>query len=717
MSLKSNAYARLLDLVSEGEIEGLVDGARSIYLDGTPLQNTDGSYNFANVTWDARTGTQDQTYIPGIPAVESEASVNVKVTVPTPAVRTISNANITSVRVIVYTPSMYNQKGDGSMVGVDIQLAIDVQTDGGGYVERLVDTISGKTTSKYQRSYLVNLSGVGPWDIKVRRITADSTDIAWQSDLYWESYTEIIDAKLRYPNSALVGIILDAKTFSGIPTRGYDLKLKKVQIPVNYNPITRAYSGSWNGTFTTAWTDNPAWCFYDLVTNTRYGLGNYIPASQIDKWALYTIAQYCDELVPDGFGGTEPRFTCNLYLQGRQEAFKVVNDMASCFRAMVYWAGGSMTLSQDAPSTPVALFSQSNVVDGRFTYSGSSAKARHTVALVTWNDPSDLYAQKVEYVEDADGIARYGVIPTEVVAIGCTSRGQANRVGRWLLYSERDETEIVAFASGIEASPVRPGDIIKVADASRAGVRLGGRVVSANTTAVTLDSPVTLGAVTWTLYTMLPSGNIGISVVSGAAGNTINLVSALELAPQPGAQWILTSSSTEAQTFRVVNMVEKEGGQIEITALKHEPLKYAAVETGLVLETRNISVLDDPPGTASAGTVVEYLYFTNTDIRVGVNVAWAAGTRAVTYNVSYSVDGAEVGEVTTNTNSLEILNAKAGTYVFEIAPLSGLDVRGPTYTFTAAVQGKVAPPVSVTGLQMTIQSDVGLPRSTPSWRS
>lgn len=708
MSLKSNAYAQLLDLVAEGEIEGLVNGAKSIYLNGTPLQNADNTYNFQNVTYEARNGSQTQTYISGFPSVESESAVNVKVLKDTPVVRTISNANVNSVRVTVYTPSMYNQKGDGSMVGVDIDWAVDVQTAGGGYVQRLSNLISGKTTSKYQRSVNVSLTGTGPWDIRVRRITADSAALTWQSDLYWETYTEIIDAKLRYPNSALVGLRLDAKTFSGIPTRGYDLKLKRVQIPSNYNPTTRTYSGSWNGTFSTAWTDNPAWCFYDLVTNTRYGLGEYTPASLIDKWALYTIGQYCDQLVPDGFGGTEPRFTCNLYLQSRAEAYKVINDLASCFRSMVYWAGGSMTLAQDSPSDAVGLFSQANVSGGLFTYAGSSAKARHTVALVTWNDPSDLYAQKVEYVEDADGIARYGVVNTEVLAFGCTSRGQANRVGRWILYAERNETETVSFTTGIEGSQIRPSDIIKVADANRAGVRLGGRISTATTTSVTLDAAVTLGASTWTLYAMLPNGTVGTAVVSGAVGSTLSLGSALSAAPQAGAQWILTSTSTEAQTFRVLNVVETESGEIEITALKHEPLKYAAVENGLVLEPRNISVLDDPPGPPSAGTLVEYLYATLTDVKVGVNVSWAAGSRATEYVISYSVDGAEVGETTTNTNSLEILNAKAGTYSFEIRSVSSLGVRSTPYTFVIAVLGKSAPPAAVTGLQMTIQNEVGL---------
>lgn len=357
-TLRSRAYARILDLVSEGEIEGLVDGAKSIYLNGTPLQSADNTFNFENVTFETRAGTQAQTYIPGTPGVESETSVNVEVKNSAAVTRTISNSDVNAVRVTISLPSLFRQKDDGGTAGRAVDIAIDVQTGGGGFVTQITDTIEGKATSKYQRAYRVGLSGIGPWTVRVRRITADTTDLKIQDKTFWESFTEIIDAKLRYPNSALMAMRFDASAFSGVPTRAYDLKLKRVQVPSNYNAATRTYTGAWNGTFQTAWTDNPAWCFYDLVTNTRYGLGEFIDPAQVDKWALYAISQYCDELVDDGLGGTEPRFTCNLYLQSRAEAYKVVQDMASCFRSMVYWASGSLTLAQDAPSDPVALFTQ-----------------------------------------------------------------------------------------------------------------------------------------------------------------------------------------------------------------------------------------------------------------------------------------------------------------------------------------------------------------------
>lgn len=706
--LSSRAYARTLDAVSEGEIVGLVDGDKSIYLNNTVLQNADGSYNFENVVVDSRNGTNDQTYIPGIPSVESENGVNVEVTALSAITRTVSNTDVDAVRVTLSVQSLFKQKNDGSVAGTSVKIAIDVQASGGGYVERINDTISGKAQSKYQRSYRVKLTGTGPWNVRVRRITEDSTDLKIQDKTFWDSYTEIIDAKLRYPNSALVSMRFDSQVFNGVPSRAFDMKLLKIKIPSNYNPITRAYIGSWDGTFTTAWTDNPAWCFYDIVTNARYGIGGYIDASQVDKWALYSIAQYCDELVPDGFGGTEPRFTCNMYLQSRTEAYKVIQDLASCFRSMVYWASGSLTLAQDAPSDPVALYTQTNVLEGKFSYSGSSAKARHTVALVTWNDPADMYAQKVEYVEDQEAIARFGVVPTEVVAVGCTSRGQANRVGRWLLFSERYQSEVVSFATGIEGAVARPGQVIKVADASRAGARLGGRVRSATTTAVTLDASVSLGASSWTMYVMLANGTVETRAVSSAVGAVVTLATALSAAPQPGAQWIMSTSTAEAQTFRVLLVSEQDGGVVEISALKHDPEKYDAVENGMVLQTRDITRLNEPPDTPSNGSVSEYLYATLTDVRVGATITWSQVDRAATYLVSYRINNDNPVEVTTTGNSLELMNAATGDYAITVRAVKGTGVKSQPYTFTVSVLGKSARPSDITGLQMTVQADTGI---------
>lgn len=706
--LRSRAFANTLDAVSEGEIVGLVNGHKSIYLNGTQYQSDSGDYNFENVTVYTRVGTNDQSYLSGVPYVESETAVNVELKSTADVVRSVSNPDVNFVRVTLSVQSLFKQKDDGSISGSSVDIAIDVQNDGGGYVQKITNTISGKAQSKYQRSFLVYLNGDGPWDIRVRRLTEDSTDLKLQNKTYFDSYTEIIERRLRYPNTALVAMRFDSENFSGVPTRAFDMKLLKVKVPVNYDPEARTYTGSWNGTFKIAWTDNPAWCFYDVITNARYGIGSFIDASQVDKWALYTIAQYCDQLVPNGFGGYEPRFTCNMYLQSRVEAFKLVQDLASCFRSMVYWASGSLTLSQDSPSDPVALYTQANVLDGKFSYTGSSAKARHTVALVTWNDPADMYAQKVEYVEDQEAIARFGVVPTEVVAVGCTSRGQANRVGRWLLFSERYQSEVVSFATGIEGAVARPGQIIKVADASRAGARLGGRVKTATTTAITLDASVTLGASTWTLYAMLPNGTVESRTVSGAVGAVVSVTSAFSAAPQAGAQWIMSTSTVEAQTFRVLSMSEQENGVIEITALKHYPDKYTAVENGLVLQTRDITALNDPPAATSNGSVSEYLYATLTDVRVGVNISWAQVTRAASYEISYTCNNSTPVIGTSVAAAFEILNAPAGEYSITIRAVSSLGKKSVPYTFQASVLGKTGRPADVKGLQMTVQADTGI---------
>lgn len=709
-SLRSRAYAQVQDLLGEGEIEGLVDGAKSIYFNGTPLQNGDGSYNFNNVYWSTRNGTQSQSWIQGSGGVESEIAVATEVTNPVAVTRTITNSNVNAVRVTLSVPQLSLQDPtNGDMGGTAVAVQIQLQNNGGGFVTVVSDTISGKTTSKYQRSYRIALTGSGPWDIKVVRVTADSTQVNLQNKTWWDSYTEIIDARLRYPNSALIGLRVDASQFQAIPTRAYDVKLLRVRVPSNYNPTTRAYSGSWDGTFQIAWTDNPAWCFYDLVTSERYGLGSYIDASQVDKWSLYAIAKYCDELVSDGFGGLEPRFTCNLYLQTREEAFKVVRDLASSFRAMAWWSSGALTVTQDAPRDPVALYTQANVIDGVFSYAGASARARHTVALVSWNDPADFYRQKVEYVEDAAAIARFGVVQTEVVAVGCTSRGQAARLGRWLLYAERYESETVSFATGLEGVLARPGDIIKVADASRAGARRGGRIKSATLTTVTLDDAPSLGAASWTLFVQLPDGSVAARAVSSSAGAVMTLASALPATPLAHSAWVLSSSTLEAQTFRVLAVTEREGGLIDITALRHEPDKYAAVENGLKLESRTITNLSEVPATPTGLVLSESLYSYQAQVRAMVSVSWLPVTGATRYRLLWRKDNGNFTEAVTTLNDFEIRDITPGVFNVRVYALNALGKPSANYAeVTQTAYGKTAPPADVTGFTAAIDANIGV---------
>jgi predicted phage tail protein len=694
-SLRSKAYARVVDLVCEGEIEGLVGGLKSVYLDDTPIQNSDGSYNFTGVTLEARTGTQQQSYIPGFSSVENEVSVGVECKYGQPVVRSITDPDVDAVRVKVSIPTLTLQDTtNGDLNGTSVSYAIDVQARGAGYVQVVTDTVSGKTTSRYQRSYYVPLIGTGPWDVRLRRITADSTQTSLQNKTFLESYTEVIESKLRYPNSALMALRVDASQFTSIPRRSYDLKLLRVRIPSNYFPETRSYAGVWDGSFKVAWTDNPAWCFYDLVTSTRYGLGNYIPESQVDKWALYRVAKYCDELVPNGLGGYEPRFTCNLYLQTREQAYKVVQDMASVFRGMAYWSGGAITVTQDAPQDPVYQFTAANVVDGEFAYQGSSAKARHTVALVSWVDPDDFYRQKVEYVEDLAGIARYGVVQADVVAMGCTSRGQANRVGKWLLYSEQSESEIITFRTGLEGAVVRPGDVIKVADASRGGMRLGGRIAAATTVSVTLDQDLPAGS--WRISVVLPTGVVEERQVGSLSGRTVGVTSAFSMAPQVGAIWVLSSTLVEAQLFRVVQVAESEPGIHEITALAHNPSKYAAIEQGLALQPRAITVLSTTPAAPTGLTVTESLYRVKDQALVLIQLGWEQVFGALEYQVTYRVNGGNTVTLPkVSSTYLEIRNAEAGDYVFTVRAVGVSGKLGNSASLSQSILGKLQPPDDV----------------------
>ena len=700
-SLRSRAYARVVDLISEGEIEGLVDGLQSVYLDDTPIQNPDGTTNFSGVTLESRNGSQQQSYVPGFSSVENEVVVGVEVKASQPVVRSITDPDVDAVRIKVSVPQLTNQDTtNGDLNGSTVTFAIDRQVNGSGFVEIISDTISGKTTTKYQRSYYVPLIGTGPWDIRVRRITADSTSTAIQNKTFVDSYTEVIESKLRYPNSALVALRVDASQFSSIPRRSYDMKLLRVRVPVNYNPSTRAYSGVWNGTFKIAWTDNPAWCFYDLVTSARYGLGGYIPEAQVDKWALYRVAQYCDQLVPNGLGGVEPRFTCNLYLQTREQAYKVVQDMASIFRGMVYWSGGAITVTQDAPADPVYQFAPSNVVDGEFAYQGSSAKARHTVALVTWNDPEDFYRQKVEYVEDAAGIARYGIVQSEVVALGCTSRGQAHRVGKWLLYSEQSESEIVTFRTGLEGAVVRPGDVIKVADPVRGGMRLGGRIAAASASTVTLDQDLPAD-LPWRLSVVLPTGKVEERLVGPIYGRALTVSIPFSAVPQPDAIWVLSSSIIEPQLFRVVAVAERDPGVHEVTALAHNSSKFDAIEKGLALQPRSITILSDMPSAPTGLTMQESLYRVKDQAQVLVQVSWNEVQTAVAYRLSYRVSGGNfVSLPLTSANYIEIRDAQEGAYEFSLRAIGITRKESAPATLSATVLGKTLPPSDVAGFMV-----------------
>ena len=707
-SLQSLANAKVLDLLSEGPIAGLVDGLKSIYLDETPIQNADGSYNFKNLQFDFRNGTQSQNYIPMFSDVENEISVATRVKNSVPVVRTVSSSDVDAVRLRISIPQMTEQNtSTGDLAGSRVRIAIDVQSNGGGYVEQFQDQIIGKSTSKYERQYLVRLTGGAPYDIRIRRITADSVSVAVQNETYWESYTQVIDSKLRYPNSALVGVQIDSSQFQSIPTRAYDIKGLIIQVPSNYDAASRVYTGVWDGTYTSQYSSNPAWIFYDLLTNTRYGLGNYIQTSQIDKWSLYTIGKYCDELVSDGFGGTEPRYTMNTYIQTRQEAFSLLQTLASAFNSMIYWAAGSITLTQDSPSDPAFLFTPANVVEGLFNYSGASAKTKHSVALVTWNDPEDFYRQKIEYVEDAESIAQFGVVETQVVAFGCTSRGQAHRYGKWLLYTERAQSEVVSFKTGLEASICRPGQIIKIQDPARAGARLGGRIQSATTTQITIDQTCDFAVDGSTLTIVKEDGSLESKPILSTSGNVITLASALSAAPAKNTIWLVELSNVEAQYFRIINITEADGGEHEITAVAHDLNKFDYIENNLELEPAQVSLLNVVPAAPIGLQITETLYEANGDVRVKVTISWNTVPFASTYSAQYRKDGGNIVVLPeTSSNEVEIFDAEPGSYEVTVTAINSVGTNSQSSTITRTVVGKAAPPADVSGFSLIPQANM-----------
>lgn len=700
-SLRSRAVARVLDLVSEGEIGGLVDGYKSVYLDGTPLQNDDGSLNFQGVSVSFTPGTITQQPFTGFPDSESETAVEVEVKKATPVTRTLTNAQANAVRVRIAVPSLYLvNSGNGDINGNEAKIAIDVQTAGGGFVEKVLATIKGKASSRYERDFRIDLSGTGPWDIRVRTLLADSTVSGDQRKVIFASFVTLVDAKLSYPLSAIVGTTFDSTQFARVPVRSFKLKGMIVRVPSNYNPVTRVYTGVWDGTFQMAHTSCPAWCWYDIVTADRYGMGKYIPAALVDKWTLYEIGKYCDALVPDGFGGYEPRFTMNLYLQTLEEGFQLIMHMASIFRAMVYAAGSQITCVQDSPADPVALFSPANIVGGYPSYSGSSIDQRHTVALVTWNDPSNHYRQAVEHVDDPEGIARYGIRPVSVVAFGCTSRGQAHRFGKWTLYSERLETDSVSWSAGADASFVRPGDIVSLHDPRRAGKRLGGRLVDAAIDTLYIDSPVEIEAgKTYTVAVVLPDLTVAERTVTSGVGpaTTLFLSAVLPAIPQKHAVWVVTVSDLVPQLVRVLRVTEDGPGQIGITGLMHDPSKFAAIEDGLKLQPRQITSIDARPTKPSPITVTESLYVSQGIVRVMV-AAVCANIRGARYLWSYKRDSGNFSDIVeTASPEFNLTDALPGRYTFSVSTFSAFGTSQPA-VLEQDVLGRGAPLSPVTNL-------------------
>lgn len=706
-SLNSTQYANLLDLISEGEIQGLKDGHKSIYVDNTPLQNADGTYNFKNVTVTTRNGTQNQSYIPIAADVENEKPVSVQVQYGTPVVRSITSNTVNAARITITSPALQEFASNGDINGSNFSLDIQVQYNGGGYTTVQSDTVSGRSGDQFQRDYLVPLTGAFPVDVKVIRTSADSGSAKIQNAFSWSSYTEITYAKLRYPNSALVALRVDAEQFNSIPSRSYLVRGIKVAIPSNATVDSTTgrliYAGIWSGSFGAAqWTTDPCWILWDLLTSTRYGFGDHIQASQLDKWAFYAASQYASALVPNGFGGTEPRFSCNVNIQTAEDAYKLINDMCSVFRAMPYWSTGALTVSQDAPADSAYLFTYANVSEAGFSYQGGSLKTRPTVAVVSY---LNLDTREIDYevVEDQEAISKYGVVTREISAFACTSRGQAHRLGEWLLYSEWYENEVVSFTASIDAGVlVRPGQIIEISDPMRAGSRRGGRIRSATTTAVTVDDAtgLALGAASQ-VSVILPNGSVESRAVTAIAGSVLTVAVPFTTAPNANSVWIYQTTDIQTSTWRVLSVQEQEGAQYAISALAYNASKYGYIERDLRLEPRDITNLNEIPDAPTNLQALEALYENNGRALSKLVLSWAAAPGVNDYRVRWRPENGNWTSSTQTRLDYEILNTTAGRYEVEVYSLNtGLRQSVLPASLTVQAFGKTAPPAAVTGLSL-----------------
>ncbi|WP_321866767.1 host specificity protein J [Paraburkholderia tropica] len=709
-TLRSIAYAKVLDAISEGPIYGLVDGEKSIYLDDTPIANSDGSTNFSNYSVDTRVGTQDQAYLSGFPSVENEISVGIELRADTPWVHAIENIELTAVRIRLEVPALsQTNTTTGDITGYKVDYAIDLSTDGGAYATVLSASFDGKTTSEYERSHRIELgTATTGWTVRVRRITANSASAYIANTTNIEAITEIIDRKFRYPMTALVGMTFDASSFSSVPTRSYDLKGLLVRVPSNYDPDERTYSGTWDGTFKTAWTNNPAWVFYDLVLNDRYGLGKRVDASMVDKWGLYAIAQYCDVMVSDGKNGTEPRFTCNCYIQTRADAYKVLQDIAGIFRGIAYWGAGQVIAGCDMPTDVAYVYTPANVVDGKFSYVGSALSTRYTVCLVTYNDPNNNYAQAVEYVADEDGIARYGVNKVEITAFGTTSQAQAHRLGLWTLLTSRYETGTVTFSVGLDGTRCVPGQVIAVADPAKAGRRIGGRIKSVNGRAITLDKAPTVAAGD-SLTVILPTGLAQKRTVGSVDGDTVTVSESFDTTPVAAAIWMLESTDLAAQTFRVVSVQENDDdGQITyaVNAAQYEPGKFAAVDSGAAIQVRPTTVI--PPSVQPPPTNVRLSTYSTIDQGISKTtmvIAWDAAASATSYIPIWRKDSGEW--VTMNAVGglqAEVPGIYQGAYLAGVYAVNAMGVKSvPANSTQTTLTGKTGSPPSLVSLTATSQ--------------
>nr|WP_312958460.1 phage tail protein [Enterobacter mori] len=723
-SIQSIARAKVLIALGEGEFAGGLDG-KNIFLGDsssyTPLQNADGSYNFNNVKYEFRSGTQDQDYIQGFPGIENELQVSYELKQAVPYVRAVSNTQLSALRIRLGWPTLLLQKNNGDKVGTRVEYAIDLSVDGGPYETVVNGAVDDKTTSLYERSHRVNLpkSSTG-WQLRVRRITPDSTSVNIVDTMRVVAVTEIIDAKLRYVNTALLYVEFDAKQFpNGIPQVVCNPKGRIIRVPDTYDPETRTYSGTWEGVFKWAWTDNPAWIYYDIILNERFGLGQRIDATQIDKWELYRIAQYCDQLVPDGKGGsgTEPRFRCNVYIQDRNDAWTVLRDLAGIFRGMTYWGDNKMYVLADMPRDVWHIYNHASVVEGKFTFADPSETTRNTAALVNWSDPANHYKDTPEPVYDNDLAMRFDYRQLEMTAIGCTRQSEANRRGRWALLTN-GIGEVVTFSTGMDVPPV--GEVIGVAANELAGRTIGGRVSAVNGRNITLDRAADVKAGN-RLFLNLPSGTAQARTVQAVNGNTVTVTTPYSETPEAECNWGVDYDDLFIALFRVTGTRDNNDGTFEVTGTTYNPDIYSAVDTGARLDERPVSVI--PPGVqAPPGNIVVDSYSTvNQNIAITtMRVAWDSVQGAVAYEAEWRRDsGNWVSVPRTSSLGFEVQGIYSGRYLVRVRAVNASDVSSVWATSSEVnLTGKVGNPPKPVGFTASenvvfgIELNWGFPANT-----
>ncbi len=733
-NLQSSAYVNIIDLIGEGQIGGLVDNVdgdsltekeKSIFFDGTRLRHTNGELNFANVSWAERVGLQRQDYIEGFgEGVETPFYKNVQLKSGIPSAFTVSNPNADRVRIILAVNSLLcTDRTSGDTYGTSVEFQIKLSVNNGPYEILANKKITGKTTSRYQRSFSFDLpkkkadgTPITAWSFQITRTTPDSNSSYLQNTTFFESYSEVELTKFSYPNVALVATRFSSETFSSIPKREYLVDGLLIKVPSNRNK-DGSYTGPWDGTFKLESSSNPAWILYDLLLSKRYGLGEYITPEMIDESRLYVIGQYCDQLVDDGFGNKEPRYTINCVINTRVEAYDLIVDICSAFNGMAYWAGHMVGFTIDAPGTPQMLFNNTNIV-GDFSYQGTSNKDRHSVAVVTWNDPNDDYKQVPEVVEDPELIERYGIRKTEVMAFGCTSRGQAARYGRWLLYSEHQQSETITFNVGIDAALLLPGDLIYVQDRDRAGKRFGGRLLDCTAKQAVLDDLVDFGEFTdLTLVIRLEDGSLAEREIASHTKKTVTVsghtkevtvvewAEALTVMPVKYALWIIKAAELQPVIARVVNVAQgEEKGTYNITAVPHNPNKYQSIENDLMLDVPPTSILNSRNQEPPASVEIKSEIITTQNVaKTRLVISWKEAKNAARYEVEWKRnDGNWVKLPQTTSLSIEVEDVYAGAYTARVVAYNLFGARSyPKYSTSTDVKGKVGKPTNVLSLTTT----------------